>query len=326
MSYLTRGMKYLFGAGISISLFIVILVSGCAKESSKERDNPVQGTITIAADESFKPLVHALTQAYQGIYPRAHFNIVYKPEQQAILELLKDSVRMVFTSRQLSENEIAMVKQQEGIQKAHHIALDGLALVVNGINKDSLITMDEVKSIVEGKITDWSQLKGSSQTGPITLVFDNANSSNLNFVMSKFNLKSIQKLRITSAGSNANVINEIKKNPLSLGFIGVNWISDGHDALAIELSKGIRVLGVSKSANPVSVKEYYQPFQNGLELKNYPLSRDVYIIIREGYAGLGNGMVNYIARDVGGLIIQKMGLIPTIVYPRELEIRTGQNL
>lgn len=301
-------------------------MSGCSKTSSKERDNPVQGTITIAADESFKPLVYALTQAYQGIYPRAHFNVVYEPEQKAILELLKDSVRMVFTTRPLSENEVSMVKQQEGIQKSHHIALDGLALVVNGNNQDSLITMDEVKSIVEGKITDWSQLKGSSQTGPITLVFDNANSSNLNFVMSKFNLKSIQKLRITSAGSNKNVIDEIKKNPLSLGFIGVNWISDGHDALAVELSKGIRVLGVSKSSNPASVKEYYQPFQNGLELKNYPLSRDVYIIIREGYAGLGSGMINYIARDVGGLIIQKMGLIPTHVYPRELEIRTGQNL
>ncbi len=134
MSYLTRSMKYLFSAGIGISLCVLVLMSGCSKTSSKERDNPVQGTITIAADESFKPLVYALTQAYQGIYPRAHFNVVYEPEQKAILELLKDSVRMVFTTRPLSENEISMVKQQEGIQKAHHIALDGLALVVNGSN------------------------------------------------------------------------------------------------------------------------------------------------------------------------------------------------
>jgi phosphate transport system substrate-binding protein len=319
-------MKYLSSAVAASLLSMMILLSGCSKTSSNERDNPVQGTITIAADESFKPLVDALTKAYEGIYPRAHFNVVYKPEQQAILELLKDSVRMVFTTRALSKNEISMVRQQDGIQKAHHIALDGLALVVNENNTDSLITMDELKSIVEGKIIDWSQLKGSSQKGPITLVFDNANSSNLNFIMSKFSLKSIQKLRITSAGSNKNVVDEIKKNPLSLGFIGVNWISDGHDALARELSQGIRVLGVSKSSNPASIKEYYQPFQNGLELKNYPLSRDVYIIIREGYAGLGGGMLNYIARDVGGLIIQKMGLIPTVVYPRELEIRTGQNL
>jgi phosphate transport system substrate-binding protein len=326
MSYYNNSMRYTFSAGIGTILCIFMLMSGCSKTSSNERDNPVQGTITIGADESFKPLVDALTKAYEGIYPRAHFKVVYEPEQQAILGLLKDSVRLVFTTRPLSENEVSMVRQQNGIQKAHHIALDGLALVVNESNTDSLITMDELKSIVEGKITDWSELKGSSQKGPITLVFDNANSSNLNFIMSKFSLKSIQKLRITSAGSNKNVVDEIKKNPLSLGFIGVNWISDGHDALARELSQGIRVLGVSKSSNPASIKEYYQPFQNGLELKNYPLSRDVYIIIREGYAGLGGGMLNYIARDVGGLIIQKMGLIPTVVYPRELEIRTGQNL
>jgi len=325
MSYHKRSMKYLFRAGIGSILLITLLFSGCSKTSETQRDNPVQGTITIAADESFKPLVDALTKAYTGIYPRAHFNVVYKPEQEAILELLEDSVRMVFTTRQLGEKEISMVKQQDGIQKAHHIALDGLALVVNQSNSDSLITMDELKSIVEGKITDWSQLKGSSQKGPITLVFDNANSSNLNFVMSKFELKSIQQLRIKSAGSNKNVVDEIKKNPLSLGFIGVNWISDGHEQLARELSNGIRVLGVSAKSNPSSVADYYQPFQNGLELKNYPLSRDVYIIIREGYAGLGGGMLNYIARDVGGLIIQKMGLIPTVVYPRELEIRTGQN-
>jgi len=325
MSYHKEAMRYLFRAGISGIVLIAVLLSGCSKKSDTVRDNPVQGTITIAADESFKPLVDALTKAYTGIYPRAHFNVVYKPEQEAILELLEDSVRMVFTTRQLSEKEISMVRQQDGIQKAHHIALDGLALVVNQSNKDSLITMDELKSVVEGKITDWSQLKGSSQTGPITLVFDNANSSNLNFVMSKFELRSIQNLRIKSAGSNKNVVDEIKKNPLSLGFIGVNWISDGHEKIARELSDGIRVLGVSGKSNPSSVADYYQPFQNGLELKNYPLSRDVYIIIREGYAGLGGGMLNYIARDVGGLIIQKMGLIPTVVYPRELEIRTGQN-
>ncbi|WP_090337140.1 PstS family phosphate ABC transporter substrate-binding protein [Dyadobacter koreensis] len=318
-------MRYLFRAGIESIVLVTLLLFGCSKTSENQRDNPVQGTITIAADESFKPLVDALTKAYTGIYPRAHFNVVYKPEQEAILELLEDSVRMVFTTRQLGEKEILMVKQQDGIQKAHHIALDGLALVVNQSNSDSLITMVELRSIVEGKITDWSQLKGSSQKGPITLVFDNANSSNLNFVMSKFELKSIQKLRIKSAGSNKNVVDEIKKNPLSLGFIGVNWISDGHEKLARELSNGIRVLGVSAKSNPSSIADYYQPFQNGLELKNYPLSRDVYIIIREGYAGLGGGMLNYIARDVGGLIIQKMGLIPTVVYPRELEIRTGQN-
>jgi len=316
-------MKFL----LTGSLFCILIglgLSGCSG-SSEQLDNPRQGTITVASDESFKPLVRALTNAYEGIYPNAHFVIDYKPEQQAIRQLLQDSARIIFSTRQLNEKELDIIKKQKGTQKFQHIATDGLALVISKANSDSLITMNEIRGILEGKIKDWSQLKGGNQKGLITLVFDNANASNLNYILHKFGITNIQNLRIISSGSNEKVIEDVKANPLHLGFIGVNWISDGHSLVSEELSKGIHVLGVSKKANPDSLSDYIQPFQGGLEFKRYPLFRDLYIISREGYSGLGGGLMTYIARDVGGLIIQKMGLLPTVPYPRELEITTGKN-
>ncbi|MBO9615878.1 MAG: substrate-binding domain-containing protein [Dyadobacter sp.] len=288
--------------------------------SNSDLDNPRQGTITIAADESFKPLINSLTSAYEGIYPEAHFKLDYKPEQEAIRQLLNDSARIIFATRQLNDKELEIIRKQKGSQKFQHIATDGLALVIGKSNPDSLITIPELKAIMEGKLTDWSEIKGG-QEGLITLVFDNANASNLNFVLNKFGIKDIQKLRIISAGSNENVIKDVRDNPTHLGFIGVNWISDGHSLASEELSKGIRVMGVAKDAQPGSLSDYIQPFQAGLEFKRYPLHRDLYIISREGYSGLGGGLMTYIARDVGGLIIQKMGLLPTVVYPRELEVK-----
>jgi phosphate transport system substrate-binding protein len=294
----------------------------CGSENTN-LDNPRQGTITIASDESFKPLVNSLTNAYEGIYPNAHFKVDYKPEQEAIRQLLNDSARIIFATRQLNDKELEIIKRQKGSQKFQHIATDGLALVVSKTNADSLITMAEIQAIMEGRIKDWSQLKGGNQTGLITLVFDNANASNLNYILEKFKVKDIRNLRIISSGSNEKVIEDVRKNPLHLGFIGVNWISDGHSLASEELSRGINVLGVSKKANPDSLTDYIQPFQSGLEFKRYPLFRDLYIISREGYSGLGGGLMTYIARDVGGLIIQKMGLLPTVPYPRELEVTTG---
>ena len=288
--------------------------------SNSDLDNPRQGSITIAADESFKPLVNSLTSAYEGIYPNTHFKVDYKPEQEAIRQLLNDSARIIFATRQLNEKELEIIRKQKGSQKFQHIATDGLALVIGKSNTDSLITIPELKAVMEGKLTDWSQIKGG-QEGLITLVFDNANASNLNFVLNKFGIKDIQKLRIISAGSNENVIKDVRDNPTHLGFIGVNWISDGHSLASEELSRGIRVMGVAKDAQPDSLSDYIQPFQAGLEFKRYPLHRDLYIISREGYSGLGGGLMTYIARDVGGLIIQKMGLLPTVVYPRELEVK-----
>lgn len=302
-----------------------LMMSGCGNGNQEALDNPRQGTITVASDESFKPLVNALTNAYEGIYPNAHFKVDYKPEQEAIRQLLQDSARIIFATRQLNEKELKFIKKQKGTQKFQHIATDGLALVISKGNSDSLFTMPEIQGILEGKIKDWSQLKGGNQTGPITLVFDNANASNLNFILKKFNITNIQGLRIVSSGSNEGVIKDIRENPLHLGFIGVNWISDGHSLASEELSKGIHVIGVAKSPNPKSLEEYIQPFQGGLEFKRYPLFRDLYIISREGYSGLGGGLMTYIARDVGGLIIQKMGLLPTVPYPRELEITTGKD-
>ena len=157
------------------------------------------------------------------------------------------------------------------------------------------------------------------------MVFDDANSSNLGFMLKQFNVKDVTKLRIFTAGSNEKVIDYVSSNPLALGFIGVNWISDGDESITYELSKGIHVLGVSDKAEPASIEEYYQPFQNDLVRRKYPLSRKLYIISREGFAGLGGGLMTYIARDVGGLIIQKMGLVPAIPYPREIEVQSKQN-
>ncbi|WP_439584339.1 substrate-binding domain-containing protein [Dyadobacter bucti] len=310
---------------VSFLFFIYLLgFFGCTSTSGN-LDNPRQGTITVASDESFKPLVNALTNAYEGIYPNAHFKIDYKPEQEAIRQLLQDSARIIFSTRQLNEKELEIIRKQKGTQKFQHIATDGLALVISRTNSDSLITIPELKLILEGKVTDWSQLRGGNQKGLITLVFDQANASNLNYVLNKFQIKDIQKLRIISAGSNESVIKDVRDNPLHLGFIGVSWISDGHSLASEELSKGIHVLGVAQKADPAALSDYIQPFQGGLEFKRYPLFRDLYIISREGYSGLGGGLMTYIARDVGGLIIQKMGLLPTVPYPRELEITTGQN-
>ena len=307
-------------------LFFLVLAGfgGCTPDS-KQLDNPRRGTITIVADESLKPLVFALTNAYEGIYPDAHFKVDYKPEQYAVLQLLQDSARIAFTTRKLNEKEQSMVLKQKGYQKAQHIATDGLAIIVGKQNTDSLITLPQLRDIFEGKITRWEQLKGSNQNGLITLVFDNINASNLNFILDKFAIKDLGKLRIVSAGSNEKVISQVKSDPLFMGFIGVSWISDGHSLSSEELSKGLNVFGISKTASPGSIKDYYQPFQSGLEFKNYPLSREIYIVSREGYSGLGGGLMTYIARDVGGLIIEKMGLLPRIRYPRDLEIKTGRN-
>ena len=77
-------------------------------------------------------------------------------------------------------------------------------------------------------------------------------------------------------------------------------------------------MGVSAKPNPASMADYYQPFQRDLGLKTYPLHRTIYVLSREGHPGLGGGLINYVQRDAGSLIIEKLGLWPAKPFNREV--------
>ncbi len=302
-----------------IAAVLALTVTGCT--TNQPADNPAHGQITIAADESFKPLMIEITRTYSAIYPGAKFDLVYKPEREAINMLLNDQARLAVVTRQLTPNEHQAFDKLKIKGAAVRIATDGVSLIVGKANTDTLITMPALQAIFDKKITDWQQLKGGNQTGPITLVFDNGNSSNLDFILKKFNVTDMGGLRLYTVKSNREVIDYVRAHPTALGFIGVNWISDGDAPVSTELSRDIRVLGVSPKTSPSTRNDYFQPFQRDLGLKNYPLCRDVYILSRDAHSGLGSGLINYIIRDTGPLLIEKAGLWPTKPYNREVYLQ-----
>ena len=53
-----------------------------------------------------------------------------------------------------------------------------------------------------------------------------------------------------------------------------------------------------------------------IALKQYPLIREVYMINREGRAGLGTGFVSFVAGDQGQRIIRLMGMLPATMPVR----------
>jgi phosphate transport system substrate-binding protein len=304
---------------LKLLLLIGTYLTACTEQ--KKLDSPSQGRITVVADESYQPLTVEITRTYELLYPETKFDLVFKPEREAIRLMLEDKARLCIVSRKLDRNEQATLDQQKNRGTATKLATDGVALIIGKANTDSLMTMREVEGLFRKQITNWSQLRGGNQTGKVTLVFDNANSSNLDYMLNKFGITDIRGLSIYTAQSNEAVIKYVRQHPEAIGFIGVNWISDGDSVVSEELSKDIRVVGVSAKEAPRSRADYFQPFQRALGLKQYPLWRNVYILSREAHPGLGGGLINYLIRDSGRLLIEKVGIWPEIPYNPEVYLK-----
>jgi len=201
----------------------------CSLFSKKDeiKDGPAQGEITIAVDESFQPLLKSEKTAFENNYHFARINLKFTPENEAVADLLNEKVRSIVVSRDLTSKEKEIFTREKITYRSFPFAADGIALLTNKQNTDTLLSLPLLKDLLQGKISNWNKLGAHSVSGEILLVVDKANSSNIKFLIDKLGIPATQKLALFAAGSNPSVIEYVKNHPNALGIIGSNWISDG---------------------------------------------------------------------------------------------------
>lgn len=99
--------------------------------------------------------------------------------------MIKDfKTALLFTTRNLKDSEIAYLKSKSNvIPSVFPIGYDGLAFIVNKNNSDTCITVNDIKRVLTGKATKWSDIVPGSKRGDIEVIFDNTRSATTNFVV-----------------------------------------------------------------------------------------------------------------------------------------------
>lgn len=283
-----------------ILLFLLVTIVGCSKkgETSLSYNN---GEMTILTDESFKSVTEALAEGYMISYPESKIKVVTKKEDLGFLDLLSNKVKIAVMSKDLSPEEKKAYEEQVDLKFIPaKFAADAVVFVVPKNSEKTSITMEE---IVQGM-----QLEEKN------FIFDGANSSNLNFVAQK--LKKLPKdLKYSIIPGSANVIEELNKYPNKIGVVGLNTISRPYDKNAEKLRELIKVLPVVSNG-----KTYSADFEGMREMK-YPFTRVLYFLTNEGNFNIASGFIRYSCTHLGQKIVQKEGLQPYNIYPREVQMR-----
>ena len=295
--------------------FLLLLIS-CTEtdKHGQSLDSPTSGSITLAADESLRPLVDAEIAAFEGIYPKASINVIYTSERGAIENLLNDSARCIIVTRRLDKDELQTLTNQKvkGMQRT--IAKGAIALIINKQNPDTLIRLDDLRNILSGEIKTWNTRQKNAMPLGIEVVFDQPHAGIIRYL--KDSLRLFDKLpeNFFAVKGNHEVVEYISRNPQALGLIDVSWISDSDDSTANSFLNTIRVMGVSTDS------VYYQPYQAYVAQGQYPLSREVIMISREARTGLASGFLSFIAGEKGQRIVLKSGLVPATMPIRIIEV------
>ena len=315
-------MKKTFNVLVGLTL-ILGLLSACNDSKPKHSkytrsDTYSAGEIHFAADESFSPIVNEEVKVFEATYRDAILHPIYTDEYEAMNLLLKDSVCLVFASRQFTEKEMKALKVNVSNPTAIPIAYDGLSLIVHKSNNDTCIAVKDIKRILGGEVSKWNELYPNSKLGDIEVIFDNKNSSTVRWcVDSILDGKPINSPNIYAAKTSAEVINYVEQHANSIGIIGSNWLNDKRDTTNVTFKKNIHVMSVSRmdTANEMNS---WKPYQYYLYNGNYPLIRTIYALLVDPIHGLPWGFSQFVSSPKGQLIIFRSSLLP---YRGDLTVR-----
>jgi phosphate transport system substrate-binding protein len=300
MSFLKiKKLKFFYSCAAVIFSFLIF---SCGNNNGikKPEETPTNGTINISVDESFKPVIDAQIKVFEASYPNAKINVRYKPEAACFRDLSnKDSARLIIVTRELSK------KEQDFYADSFHfvprfdvLAYDAVAIIVNNKSKDTILTMNDVRAMLSSSDKDKPQIvmDGVSATSTVRYAID-----------SVLRGKPLGK-NVVAAQSSEDVINYVADHPNSVGFIGVSWIGDQEDATQLKFLQKVKVAAVQCVS--CLGETYVQPYQANIALNRYPMVRELYYIINEDFAGVGNNFINFLQYERGQLIFRRAYLVP----------------
>lgn len=308
--------------GLLIFLMIFLLSAySCDRRKVTRSDTETSGFAYIAGDEGYAPIIKEELDVFTGLNADARIEPVYAGENDIFKMLLDDSIRLIIAARDLTQAEREALIKMRLNPRSQRIGRDGIALIINKSNPDSLINVAALRKIITREISDWREISpsGKSNLGQIGVVFDHPNSSTLRYINELAEGKTLSP-ELRALGSSTEVIKHVTNTPSALGIIGVNWISNPNDSTKLSFNESIRVMSVGVD-DDVNVDTTFKPFPAFLNNGAYPLTRDVFIILTDLRGTLPAGFVKFVGGDAGQRIILKAGLVPGTRPTREIFLK-----
>ena len=275
-----------FRGWMTTTLAVVLALAGLSALAE-------DGKLVLDGSTTVGPIAKAFAEYYMGLHKEVNITVSESGSGNGAKSLVNGSCDIADMSRAMKDNEFAAATTN-GIQPcAHVVALDGLAIALHPSNPVSGLSLDQIRSIYLGKITNWKDVGGVDK--PIVVVTRDTNSGTFEtfegLVMDK--QKIVQSAEVV--GSNGAARTWVASTPGAIGYVGLGFVD--------RTVKAIDVEGVYPEPETV---------QSGA----YPIARPLYMYTN-GYPKLGSLVHAFVTLHLsrkGQDIIESIGFVPTTQY------------
>ena len=207
-----------------VLMAVLVLTSACSRGSGNQGGSAGSYTIEVGGSTSVTPLMELFAAEYENVKPNIKVNISGTGSGDGITNA-GVTYQIGMSSRELTAAELG-----RGL-RVETVAIDGIAIIVNSNNSVSNLSVDQVRSIYTGEITNWSQVGGRSATIAVVSREEGSGTRGAFEEIVGFQGRLLANAnQLTSTGA---ILANINQNQDAIGYISLGSVNDTIKALSV---------------------------------------------------------------------------------------------
>lgn len=252
------------------------------------------GDITVKGSDTMVILGQKWAEVYMQKNPSVKIQITGGGSGTGFAALQNKQTDIANASRSIKSKEIEQCIKAFGKRpREYAVALDGLSVYVNEKNKVGSLSIEEIRDIFTGKITNWKEVGGEDKK---IVIYSRENSSGTYEFFKEHVLqgKDFASNSQTLAGT-AQIIQSVSLDEQSIGYGGAAY------------AKGIKQVNVSKEKGGESVA----PTEENVLSGKYPIWRKLFMYLNPNLdTGEIKSYIDWIRSDEGQKVVKEVGYYP----------------
>ncbi|HWQ63551.1 MAG TPA: phosphate ABC transporter substrate-binding protein [Methanospirillum sp.] len=287
-------------------LLCSVLMAGCTGNSSGQTEKKVTtanttaaaqapatakatsggSVLTVAGSTTVLPVAAKAAESYMAAHPGIDVQVTGGGSGAGVKAAGEGTTMIGMASRDLSADE----KTKYPDLKTHQIAIDGLAFITNPKNPIPSLTLEQVKKIYDGNITNWKDVGGSDAA--IVVVGRDSASGSRDFMTSSV-MKNADYIKTQlEKNSNGAVQQTIAQTENAIGYVGLGYIDSSVHAVPV-------------SVNGTTVTPSIETVKAG----TYPLARPLYLLTKGEPSGDATKFIAFIDSPDGQKLVTEEGFV-----------------
>ncbi|MDR0355985.1 MAG: phosphate ABC transporter substrate-binding protein [Deltaproteobacteria bacterium] len=244
-------------------------------------------TLRISGSSTLLPVAEAAAEVYLEDRPDLLLTVSGTGTGEGIRSIIEGNIDIADASRDLKAEEIQRAARYGADLVKHSVALDCLAVIVHPSNPVQNITMEQLRGIYIGEITNWREVGGED----MVIVPINRDSSSGTFEMwiEEVLLWAKHRPDAQVQSSSGGVAFAVSGNKHALGYVSLGFLSPQVKALSVN-----------------EIKPSIQTAADG----SYPIKRELYMFVHAEHSVEVDKFLAFMSSPAGEDVIRKVGFIP----------------